>query len=584
MAQHLYRKKINGKVYYYLHETFRQKIDPKHSGRTRGSGKSRVVTRATYLGTEEAIIQRLQQTAAPLEVRHRQCGWVAAVYQVAEKIGLLALLQKHLAGQRFGIPRWIYFFLAIANRLDQPTSKAKIREWVETTLLPDLLAFPINALSSQSFWYATDDVLSEKALRQKRTQHPELGDQLLTGLDDTLWQQMEEELVRLVQKQFDLGTDTLLYDTTNFFTYIEEPARALLAQAGHNKDCHHHLKQVGLALAVERQWGLPLFHRLYRGNRQDSKTLAELVRELIDQIRKCCQAGVRIVLVLDKGNNSEDNFAQLKEDVDWVGSLTLSHYKELRDKPLSEYPGQHRTLRYVTEQREVMGVPCLLVLTYHERLARKQEHTLQRGLEKLKEQIRQQWKTYRKTPRTLPKGIPTLLKKHRYGKLLDVTVVDGAPAFALKEAEVAELRQSFGKNLLFTNRCAAAGGWVIDQYRSKDKIEQDFKLIKAPELIRFRPIRHWTDTRIRAFGFCCVVALLLLRVMLLMTARAGLHMSAAVLKEELSDIKEYVVVYSPTRAQTQISRRSAVQQKLWDLFELSAIERRLLIHKGKSKV
>lgn len=311
MAQHLIRKKIHGNVYYYLHETFRQKINPQHSGRTRGSGQSRIVTRATYLGTEATLIERLQAATVPLEVRHRQFGWVAALYQVAEKIGLLALLQKHLPGERFGIPRWIYFFLAIVNRLDQAASKAKIRDWVVTTILPDLLSFTVDALSSQSFWCATDDVLSEKALRKKRESQPGLSDQLLTGLDDSVWQQMEEALVRLMKNQFELSADTVLYDTTNFFTYIAEPVRALLAQAGHNKDSHHHLKQVGLALAVDRQWGLPLFHRLYRGNRQDSKTFAELMRELIGQIRKYGQAGVRIVLVLDKGNNSEDNFAQL---------------------------------------------------------------------------------------------------------------------------------------------------------------------------------------------------------------------------------------------------------------------------------
>ncbi|MBI1748512.1 MAG: hypothetical protein HYR55_18285 [Acidobacteria bacterium] len=118
---------------------------------------------------------------------------------------------------------------------------------------------------------------------------------------------------------------------------------------------------------------------------------------------------MRILLILDKGNNSGDNFAQLKEDGDWVGSLTLSHYKDLQDKPRSEYAGQHGTRRYYTESRPVMGVPCFLVLTYQERRARKQERTLVRGVEKLKEQIGQRWKGYIKAPTTVPKGIHTLL-------------------------------------------------------------------------------------------------------------------------------------------------------------------------------
>ena len=54
--------------------------------------------------------------------------------------------------------------------------------------------------------------------------------------------------------------------------------------------------------------------------------------------------------------------------------------------------------------------------------------------------------------------------------------------------------------------------------------------------------------------------------------------SANVLKEELSDLKQVIMIYSDERARTQITHRSSVQQRLWDLFDLGTVENQLTIH------
>ena len=121
----------------------------------------------------------------------------------------------------------------------------------------------------------------------------------------------------------------------------------------------------------------------------------------------------------------------------------------------------------------------------------------------------------------------------------------------------------------------AESSWIITQYLGKERVENDFKLLKDPELIRWRPSRHWTDTKICAFGFCCVMALLLIQVMLQKVERAGMRMSAAVLKEELTDLKEIVMLYDENHAVMKVSQRSSIQQRLWDLFRLGSVEKRL---------
>ena len=49
-------------------------------------------------------------------------------------------------------------------------------------------------------------------------------------------------------------------------------------------------------------------------------------------------------------------------------------------------------------------------------------------------------------------------------------------------------------------------------------------------------------------------------------------MSPQFLKDELSDIKEVIMVYNQSEARRKITERSKVQEKLWRLFKLNEIE------------
>ena len=573
----IYPKAIAGHTYYYAQRSCREKLDPAAQGKTKGSGKSRVRSEMIYLGSAEEIVAALTQTRRPLEVRHREFGMVAAAYRTAVELGLVDVLKQHIEGERFGLPRWLYFLLPILNRLSCATSKARMGDWAAGTVLPTLLGFDPKRLNSQTFWYATDDAISEQELKQRREQHPELDNALFVGLDDRTFRAMEDAVIGGLQGRYPLEGNILLYDTTNFFTYIEPPVRSQLARTGHNKDCHHHLRQVGLALCVDKTWGLPLFYRLYRGNSQDAKTFAQIVGELLEALRAGFTQVQDLVLVLDKGNNSKENFAALYGQVQWVGSLTPSHYEDLMAMPLEFYEGRWESGRYHRCHRTVMGILCVLVLTYNETLHRKQEHTLQNALDKLERQIREKWNAYKRPPNNIPAGIQSLLHASRYKECLTLSLSHGKLVIAKTQA-VDKRRARFGKNLLFCADPDAESAWIIQQYRAKDRVEDDFKLLKDPEMIRWRPCRHWTDTKIRAFGFCCVMALLLLRVMELKAARAGLRMSPAVLKQELDDLREITMVYDARTADVQISARSSVQQQLWELFQLGDIESLLTGH------
>ncbi len=75
------------------------------------------------------------------------------------------------------------------------------------------------------------------------------------------------------------------------------------------------------------------------------------------------------------------------------------------------------------------------------------------------------------------------------------------------------------------------------------------------------------------------MSLVLLRVMLMKCERAGLQMSAPVLKQELADLKEVVMICGPDNAAREITHRSTVQDNLWKLFELDKMQKQIYLHK-----
>ena len=163
-----YTRKRNGTTYYVYQEAHRVKVDPLSDGKTKGSGKSTVRTKVTYLGTAEKILNALQEKREPVGVSIREFGLIAAAYQTAVEIGLPEILSRYLTGEQGGIPCWVYFLISIINRLDQATSKNKMRQWLSKTILPDVLGLNPRKFTGKNFWYAADDIIPQKQFIQSR--------------------------------------------------------------------------------------------------------------------------------------------------------------------------------------------------------------------------------------------------------------------------------------------------------------------------------------------------------------------------------------------------------------------------------
>ncbi|SFM99204.1 hypothetical protein [Thermodesulforhabdus norvegica] len=120
------RKRGNRKYYYYS-RSYRVKVDPNATGKTRGSGKSKVVTRQVYPGTAEDILKLIEEARKhqePKKVSSRQFGLPMAFFEVAERIGLRDIINRVVPGKVCGISPGDFVLMAAINRLGNRLGKA----------------------------------------------------------------------------------------------------------------------------------------------------------------------------------------------------------------------------------------------------------------------------------------------------------------------------------------------------------------------------------------------------------------------------------------------------------------------------
>src|SRR5205085_3050431 len=178
----------------------------------------------------------------------------------------------------------------------------------------------------------------------------------------------ERDLVTHLLKEFDLDVRQVLFDATNFFTFIDTfNEHCTIAQRGHSKEGRAALRIVGLALLVTTDFHIPLCHHTYPGNQPDSPTFASLTEELVQRHQILATQVEDITLVFDKGNNSLENLQGVdRSPYHFIGSLVPTQHPELLALPVQEFrslaadglPGVsvHRTTKVVFGQQSVIVV------------------------------------------------------------------------------------------------------------------------------------------------------------------------------------------------------------------------------------
>lgn len=498
----------------------------------RVAGKPRIVDQQ-YLGRREDVLGLTKKDPKAEGARVYDFGAIAALLDIAQELGLVALIDGVVKKRHQGLSAGQYLLLAALNRAVAPCSKRQLGDWYRQTVLRRLLGYRRRWLTSQRFW--------------------ENQGRLTRGQITTI----ERRLNKVLTERFRVNLATLIYDTTNFYTYINTLTDARLPQRGRNKQRRGDLRQVGLALMVTRDFHIPLFHQVYAGNRSDSDQFASVLKELVKRHRALARGCKSITLVFDKGNNPADNQALLDEGpFHFIGSLVLTQHRDLLKVPRrrykavasEEYPG---LLAYRT-RKVVFGTERTVVLTFSPEFYAAQLRGILTVLKKKEGLLDRLSKRRGVTAEELKVAAGGIVVGQYIKEIIGWSVVEGKSGATfcwwVNEAALAQIkRERLGKKLLFTDNADWSTADIVAGYHGQYKIEHAFRQMKDPYFVSWWPMYCWTDQMVRVHGFYCVLALLLVSLLTRRVNEAGTRISGRRLLELLGEIREVEVIYPEGR-------------------------------------
>jgi len=442
-------------------------------------------------------------------------GAVAALYSVAERLGVCRVIDEVAGKRKQGLPVSSSILLAAINRAVAPVSKKSFFEWFDKTVLYKM--FPAaneKNLSSQGFWNNME-FLDEKKIGE-----------------------IEDALTKVVVDCYNLDVGCLLFDNTNFFTYMDTSNPSELAKRSHSKEKRTDLKIVGLSLMVSPDHNIPLYHEVYPGNRHDATQFNKIISKLKARYQKLGRGDCVVTLVFDKGNNNDGNIADLIStkpcQFHFVGGLRLNQCPELLEIPRSDYALLGEPLSGIYAYRatkSIYGSDFETVITYNPELFKAQmegiaaniatcEKKLEMPCDKLeKRRSGQVTKGKKPTAESVEKNIRGILSADHMRELFRFTITEGGKKiptvdYSFDDESFLRLQDRvLGKSILFTDHGDWSSEQVVAAYHSQFHVEEDFKQMKDTKYLSFRPIRHFTDKHIVVHAFYCVLGLLLASVL-----------------------------------------------------------------------
>ena len=472
-------------------------------------------------------------------------------------LGLDELFERELPEGREEVPWHLMACILAIARLVEPSSELHVEDtWYLRTTLADLLGVPVERVTDSRLYRTLDRALPLKA-------------------------RIELALKERIGELFSPDFDILLYDVTS--TYFEgEAKKNPQAKRGHSRDHRRDCKQVCIGLVVTTD-GFPLGYEVFAGNRNDVKTLEEIVEAME---AKYGRAGR--IWVFDRGIASEANLAFLRDRsgqylVGTPKSQLRKFEKELLAKDwcevregievkLAPSPGGEETFvlcrsRDRREKEKAM----------HERFVsriRKGLVSIRRGLRRAK-RPRDKGKIERRIGRLLEKN--SRAAKAFKIELLDDT--DRPAGLRLRYRRVKKWSDwaalSEGCYLLRTNISGKTPKELWRTYIQLTDVEEVFRTEKSE--LNIRPIWHQMEHRVQAHVLFSFLAYAMWKTLQTWMERSGLGRGARTVIEELARIKAADVILPTSVGRevrlTCVTRPDKAQAAIIDRLGLELPER-----------
>jgi transposase len=553
---HFHVKKKKGRPYLYVREI------------ARVEGKPKVVSQI-YLGSPERVACLASGTEKDtVKIKVEEFGALWLAQQMDQDIKLATIIDEIVprTARETGPTVGEYFLYCVWNRMIEAVSKNRLLQWYGRTAVQQIRPVDLEELTSQRYWEKWDRV-SEKALQE-----------IAQTFFKRIWQLESPH------------ADCLLFDTTNYYTFLASDTPSDLARRGKSKDGRHHLRQIGLGLLVARDSKLPLYYCVYPGNVHDSKQFEAIMNEMFGIVCGLQKTKERLTVVIDKGMNSESNYAWIDEHArihfvttystyfaQELATTTLDRFEPVdiaKNKKLLEDGNREDLILAYRTRGEYWGKQRAVVVTYNPTTARKQDYTFQSKLETIRQQLLIMRNNVRekaphwKNPDAIRERYVRLCERLHVSS--DYYIIgfehnhDGlSMSFRKDPYRVSRKQAMFGKNIIITDNTDWTTREIVEASLDRWQVEDRFRLSKNDDLVSTRPVRHWTDSKIRCHLFTCVVAMTYLRRLELRLSSAGISRTAedvmndmqhlhSVLTLNKGTIKPIRRLETPTKTQSEV--------------------------------
>jgi len=529
--------------------------------------QGRCVARQVVLGP--AAPPPLADLRATQTVGTRSLGDVGALTWVAEQLDLVAHIDRACGGvgAKDG-PSIGELAVAVAiQRACSPGPKCDLAEFLDSSL-PRVSCLPGRAFTGQSFHRVAQQV------------------------SDTQLELAQVMIAKAAVARFELSTDVLAFDTTNFDTHIATTTAGKLAQRGHAKSKRKDLRVVGLGVLVSETGQVPLLYRTYNGNGSDQAVLTSCLgglAQLHDALGSAenRQRPAQRTVVRDGGFWSP----QLELELDAIGyysliSLPLGHNaasealqmaaKRGAMKPLSGKLSEVRAARLRTKVGELDRT---LVVVESLELLEGQKRGIAVALRKAKVELTklQSLTDKRRLTRSqLEVRVKKALAREHLSSFVvtELCGTDDTPILlwhvdATKRKALETTR--LGRRVICTDHHNWSTGRIVHAFRGQWNVEELFRRTKKGGVVPWGPSHQWADGSLRLHTFATVLGL-----MLVSLARIALapDQSARRMLQSLEEIKVTLVrttTGGPGRRPTVMlaPELSAEQRRAVKLFELN---------------
>jgi transposase len=546
----------NGRTLFYLARAFRKNGTPTHEiVQCLGSAED---IKNAYSGNKTP-----NNSEQPDGCRIYEYGAVAALLHLAERLKIAEIIDKYAPKRKQGLSIGNYMVLAAINRAVEPVSKNTFFEWFnETVLIRSFTKANKNTLSGQSFW-----------------NH-------MVELDQDIITQIGNEITENIVKMYNISVNCLLFDNTNFITYINTSNTAKIPQRGHSKEKRADLKIIGLSLMVSSDHNVPLFHETYPGNKHDSSQIIEIMDKLKQRISKIANNNsiYYITFVFDKGNNS-DGLIELLEDgshekIHFVGGLRLNQCPELlkvkKEQFISLIGDNFDGTSAYRSEKKIYGHTFTTIITDNEKLRKEQVEGLDANILKCEKELKNLQANLKKreegiivkgrkpTCLSVTQNVKNILSAEHMIKVYTYKISTDEKnniilTYELDKNKYNDLIENYlGKSILFTNRDNWTNEQIVSTYRSQYHVEENFKQLKNINFLSFRPVRHFTDKTIRVHAFYCVLALTLCSLLKLEMEKLGHTMSINAILKSLSKARQSLPIFLKSGTKNKPKFTSAI--------------------------